>query len=138
MRTCETREINPEGNPPRRVANPPPFMRSPLYGRGRYYGIGASGAEIRSSRARIRGHLIARLTWTTPTTICLGEYHRSALSRPIRHARRLTTCRNRAHSLLRRFTSSRFTPLRRGSEGDIGETQKAETRCEQTSERAKQ
>jgi len=48
---------------------------------------------------RIRGHLIARLTRTTPKMMCLGGYHRSALSRPIRHARRLMTCRNRAHSM---------------------------------------
>lgn len=46
---------------------------------------------------KAHGHLIGRLTWTTPEAIRSEEYHRAALSRPIRHGCSLTTCRNRAH-----------------------------------------
>jgi len=78
-------------------------------------GRDTKGRDTIVARAlRIRGHLIARLTRTTPETIRRGGYRRRALSRPIRHARRLTTCRNRASSLARRSTSSRLTPLAGG------------------------
>lgn len=74
-----------------------------------------SGIDV--TIARIRGHLIARLTRTTPKMICLGGYHRSALSRPIRHARRLTICRNRAHSMSL-YQFSTYTPGKRVKKGD--------------------
>lgn len=80
-------------------------------------------SRIAVTIVQIRGHLIARLTRTTPKTICLGGYHRSALSRPIRHARRLTTCRNRAHSMSL-YQFSTYTPGKRvkkedGKGGDV-------------------
>lgn len=83
-------------------------------------------------RTRIRGHLIARLTRTTPKTICLGEYHRSALSRPIRHARRLTTCRNRAHSMSL-YQFSTYTPGKRVKKGGTkgGDAERQREKMEQ-------
>lgn len=78
--------------------NPLPFMRHDttiIYASV----VARQQSRIDVTIVWIRGHLIARLTRTTPKTICLRGYHRSALSRPIRHARRLTTCRNRAHSM---------------------------------------
>jgi len=120
-RFANPRAINPQGS---RVGEWRIRHRSRARATRRYTRERAEGAKGRDTivarASRIRGHLIARLTRTTPETIRRGGYHRRALSRPIRHARRLTTCRNRASSLSSPslYQFSAYTPGER--EGDGG------------------
>lgn len=111
--------------------NPLPFMRHDttiIYASV----VARQQSRIDVTIARIRGHLIARLTRTTPKTICLVGYHRSALSRPIRHARRLTTCRNRAHSMslyqFSTYTSGKRVKKEGTKGGDVVRQERRRTR----------